>query len=250
MSLQFSNTTTNSGIIQNIEKECGFDYGEISGNTELMQEFTNSINTAHDDLLDIGFKNSGTWQLDDSNHTDYPFIHTSLVSGQRDYTFLNDENGNLILDIERVMVADSTGTYREIHPVDIQTKNSNQSDTSSLIDGQNLTGVPTRYDKTANGILLDLIPNYDLSRGLKVFINREGSYFTTSDTVKKPGVPGLLHEWYFIKPSYVYARRNDLKSFNKLALEVQKFEQRIISTFNLRQKDVIKRLQANVENTK
>lgn len=249
MSLQFNDTSNYKGLVQLYSKELGFNRTDISGNTDKLKEFTADCNLAHDELLARGFKKGGTWQLDDSNHTDYPFITTNLVSGQRDYTFTTDESGNLILDIMRVMVADSSGLFREIYPVDQQTSNSNQVNTDTLINGQNSTGTPTRYDKTGNGIFLDLIPNYSYTNGLKVFINREGSYFAYTDTTKKPGVPGNLHAWYFIKPAYDYARRNGLAVYNRLALEVQKLELEIDKTFGMREKDVKRRLLANVENS-
>ena len=259
MSLVYSNTSTKRGIIQEIEKELGFDYGYITGNTDLHYEINSLVNLAHDDLLDIGFKSGGTWQLDDSNHTDdFPFIFANLVSGQRDYAFTTDENGNLILDIMRVMVADSSGVFREIYPVDQQTPNSFRVNTDSLIDGRNQTGTPIRYEKTGNSILLDLIPNYNYTRGLKVFINREGSYFTIADTTRKPGIPGTLHRWYVIKPSMDYARRNSLASYNRLAEEVLRYEGnedlgivgKIARTFGRREKDIPRRMFPSRENNK
>ena len=250
MSLAYSNTSTKRGIIQEIEKELCFQYGDITGNTNLFYEITSLVNLAHDDLLDIGFKNGGTWQLDDSNHTDYPFIKTNIVSGQRDYSFTSDENGNIILDIMRVMVADSSGIYKEILPVDQQTLNNSNVNTDTLIDGQNLTGTPTRYEKTGNGIFLDLIPSYNYTNGLKIFINREGQYFTVNSTTTKPGVPGNLHRWYVIKPAMDYARRNTLAVHDRLALEVAKFELKIKETFGKREKDIVRKLVANVGNNK
>jgi len=191
------------------------------------------INLALDKVWDIILPNMGTWQLDDSNQTDYPIITTNLVSGQRDYSFVTDEQGNLILDIYKVMVADSNGAYSEIFPVDVQS----QSDTSGFYDGQNKTGKPTRYDKTANGIFLDLIPSYNYTNGLKIYINREASYFTVSDTTKKPGFAGIYHEYLALRPSYMYAYRNGLTNVNILKQEMLEMEQAIKENYANRSKD-------------
>lgn len=258
MSLVFSDVTTKKGIIQEIESELGFNDGDISGNTVLLKKFTALVNLAFDDFLFHAFGSESSWQFDDSNHTDFPFITTNLVSGQRDYTFVTDDGGNLILDVYRVMVADSGGTYREIYPVDQNIPNRGDINTDSFIDGQNLSGIPTRYDKTANGILLDVIPNYNYTNGLKVFINREPSYFLYTDTSKKPGVPGTLHRYFVIKPAHDYARRNNLANAQSLAEEVFKYEGdetrgiagKIGKTFARRQKDVRNRLTANIENNR
>ena len=243
--------------MQLYEKELGYEYGYISGNTTRRKEFATEVNLALDEYLDIGFKNSGTWQLDDTNHDDsFPIIKTDLIANQRIYTFLEDDKGNLILDIHRVMVAHPDGTFHEITPVDQQTRNSANYDTNTLIDEQNMTGVPTRYDKTTNGIFLDLIPNYNMrlveegQRGLKVIINREGSYFTEADTTKKPGVPGLHHKYFFLRPALNDARRRGLPTHDRLLFEVSKLEQAIKEYFGKRERDIIRRLTPNREQTR
>lgn len=248
MSLQFNDVTTRKGIVQIYEKEIGATFGYISGNEERLKDFTADCNLAIDDYIAIAIKGSGTWQVDDTNHQNYPIITTNLVSGQRDYTFLVDENGNSILDIYKVVVKDSTGIYKELSTVDQQSADSSDLNVDSFIDGQNKTGVPTRYDKTANGIFLDLIPNYDSENGLKVFINREGSYFTYSDTIKKPGFPGLHHKYFALKPALDYARRNNLTSLPRIENDVAILERKIEDYFSERVKDERRGISVNIEN--
>ena len=233
MSLQFSDTSTKKGIIQKIERLCKFTDGYISGNTNLLKEFTADVNIALDEVWAMIFKSSGKWQFDDSNHTDYPFITTNLVASQRDYTFTTDEGGNLILDVYKVMCKDPQGIYQELDPIDQQSDESTQS----FFDGRNEEGTPERYDKTANGILLDLIPDYSVTAGLKVFINREGSYFTTSDTTKKPGFAGLFHKYLALAPSYEYAVANGLANKNDIRQEMLELESDIKKHYRDRSKD-------------
>jgi len=222
MSLAYNNTSSNNGIIQEIEKECGFEYGAISGNTALLQEITSQVNLALDDYLSIGLTASGTWQLDDSNHTKYPIIKTNLVSGQRDYSFTTDGDSNLILDIYQVAILPSatSSVYIPLEPFD----EFENPESNAIITEATSTGTPYTYGKLANGIFLEPKPNYNATSGLKVFINREGSYFTTSDTTKKPGVPGIHHRYFVVKPAMVYARRNNLSVYGKLADEVLAYE--------------------------
>lgn len=250
MSLQFSNTTTRKGILQSIERKLGFNPGDISDSTAKKLDFTAEINTDIDYTISLILQCGGLWQLDDTNHTDYPMISTNLLSGRRDYTFLTDGSNNLVLDIYRVMVADSSGYFREIKSVDQQTLTNNNSDTNTLIDGQNSTGTPTRYDKTANGLFLDLIPNYSYANGLKVFINREFSYFTSSDTTKMPGFAGLFHEFLPLRTSWRYAVDKSLPSAKSLGEQVQLMERDIKAYYGSRDKDTPKRMVANVENNK
>jgi len=179
------------------------------------------VNLALDQLSLRAIRASGKWQVDDSNHTKDPIITTNLVASQRDYHFTVDEQSNLILDIYRVMIADENGRYYDLEEVDQQTKGSKSL---GFVDGQNLTGKPTKYDKTGNGIFLDCIPNYSYTNGLKVFINRESSYFVSGDTTKKAGFDGRLHEYLAIRPSYYYAMRKGLQVANYLGNELLKYE--------------------------
>lgn len=222
MSLQFNDTTNNRGMVQIYEKEIGVDRGFVSGNTARLKDFSTDVNLAWDKYLYLAFKGSGMWQFDDSSHTDYPVIYTNLVADQRDYSFTTDEGGNLILDVFKVAILPSaTATlYEEIHPFDVQTDNTG---TDVLTESTN-SGVPIGYDKTANGIFLEPKPSYNATNGLKVYINREPSYFTHTDTTKKPGCPGIHHEYFALRAALDHARRNDLDRYNRLLEAVVSYE--------------------------
>jgi hypothetical protein len=251
MSLVFNDTATGKGVIQTIERRLSFNDGDISGSTALMKYFTSEVNITIDEMLGFLFPKVGPWQLDDSNQTDYPIITHNLVSGQRDYTFTVDGTSNVILDIYRVMVADSNGVFRDITPVDQQiANNNNNSDTTGFVDGQNLTGIPTKYDKTGNGIFLDLIPNYNRTGGLKVFINREATYFTTSDTTKKLGFAHLFHEYLAVRPAHIYASNKVMPMAVTLGNERLALKMAILEYFGHREKDVVGKLVPNVEDTR
>ena len=240
MSLQFSDTSTYRGIIQQYERELGLDAGDISGNATKLKHVTADINLAWDSYLAIALPASGTWQYDDSNHTDYPIIKTNIVSGQRSYIFTTDEQSNLVLDIYKAAIlksADAT-LYEEIEPLDQQSKG--QGD--SIVSESTAQGIPQGYDKTANGIIFDTIPNYSATLGLKLYINREASYFTTADTTKKPGCPGIHHRYFVIKPAYDHARRKGLTIQASLRNEVMQMEKSIEQYFGRRNRDEKHRL--------
>lgn len=236
MSLQFNDTTNYKGLVQVFEKEAGFNRGDVSGNNDRLKEFAADANMTLDDFFALAIPASGKWQFDDTNQTDYPIITANLVSGQRDYSFLTDGSGNLILDIYRVAILPSaTATlYQEIFPIDVQ---SDPTSTNNILTNITTGGIPAVYDKTANALFLDPIPSYNATNGLKVWINREGSYFLYNDTTKKPGVPGLFHRYFAIKPAMEYARRKRLETFVGLYNEVQAMEKSIVEYFAKRSKD-------------
>lgn len=221
MSIQFSDTTNYKGLVQIAEKEIGASRGHISGDSDRLKEFTADVNIAWDYYVYLALKASGTWQWDDSNQTDYPIVYANIVSGQQDYTFTTDGTGNLILDIFKVAILSSASAtlYDEILPVDAQTNGG-----ATLVADDTSTGTPYQYDKTANGIFLDPTPGYNATNGIKVYINREPSYFVSTDTTKKPGCPGIHHRYFALKYALDVARRNNLANYNRIREEVVSFE--------------------------
>lgn len=233
MSLAYSDTTNKDGILQRIEQELGFPDAYISGDSTRLKFWTGSINKAIDSAFHIIFKADGKWQFDDGGHTTYPILTGNLVDGQRDYSFTADSDSNLILDIQRVFVkTSSSAPYYEIFPVDVQSAPENEI--SGFVDGQNTEGAPQSYDKTATGIFLNPIPNASVAAGLKVYVNREGSYFLTSDTTKTPGFAGLYHEYLVLEPCYRYARANNLQNKETLKRDVLELEARIQEFYSKR----------------
>ncbi len=232
--MQYSDASAKRGIIQKIERELGWDDGTISGNSALLAAFTADINDALDYIFGVIFRIAGwSWQADDINQTDYPIGTINLVSGQRDYAFTADADGNLILEIFRVAVANPSGVFSVIKKIDVES----DDNAATFIDGQNASGQPYRYDLTANGIFLDPIPNYSLANGLKLYFSRESTYFTTSDTTKKPGFVGLYHDWLALRPAANYAANKTFKNAASLENRANIREGQIMDYYGRRMKD-------------
>lgn len=242
MSIAFNNSSSPyRGLVQFFEKEIGANYGDVSGNADRLAEFTSRCNSALDDYLLLWAKSAGTFQGDDINHTSYPIETGNIVASQRDYQFDADASGNKIKDIQKVLILTSaTATqYVEIEPVDELTYG------LSGILLNTTTGLPYQYGKLGNGIFLDPVPSYSATNGIKIIVNREGSYFTTSDTTKKPGVPAF-HEYFYLKPAFEYASIKglaNLASLEKKVLDLEGSERlriggKIQEFFSGREKDV------------
>lgn len=238
MSIVYSDTSTKKGLLQIIERNCGFKDAEVSGDATLKAAFTAEINMALDEVLAEIFSVGGTWQFDDTNHsTSNPAILTNIVSGTATYALTADSDNNLSLEIYKVFCADENGLYRELTPVDIQS-----NAPANYTDGLNVQGQPNTYDKTGKWITLDPIPNYNYTNGLKVFISREGSYFTTSETTKKPGFAGIFHELLALIPSYKYARDKGLQNVARLEKDIAAKMDALRNYYKAREKDVQKTL--------
>lgn len=238
MSIQFSDTSTYKGLVQLYEQEIGVGVGDISGSTTKLKQFTADANIALDSFWNIALKADGGWQFDDTNHTDFPERTMTLTSGTRRYALTSltaDAGSNLMLEIYKVFVKNSSGVYMEIEPVDVQSDDSYA--TESFTDGQNVAGTPYRYDKTGNYIDLDPVPNYTQAAGIKVLLNREAAYFASTDTTKKAGVPGTLQKYFYLFPAREYARRKSLANVDRLTQEVLLLEKEITAFFSKRAQD-------------
>jgi len=173
--MQFSKPSDRTGLIELLE-----DYTNTQSSTSSSYPIatkTRDINNAFANYNMFAERSSGGWGSDDTNQTDFPIITTNLVSGQQTYTFVLDEQGNQILDIYRIEIADANGIFRELTPLDeINTKG------LSLTEFMKTPGASVYYKKLANGIFLYAPTNYNYTNGLKIYYSRTPTYFLDSDT--------------------------------------------------------------------
>lgn len=238
----FSETTNRTGIVELLEDLTSTQSSSTSSYT--LATKTRDINNAYDEYTIRAIQSSGTWQFDDTNQTDYPVATTDIVSSQEDYTFTTDENGNQILDISRVECKDANGNWTLLEPY-------NELDEDTSLSAQaTTTGTPTRYYKTANGIKLDRTPNYNSTDGLKIYFDRTSSYFTTSDTTKKPGIPNIFHKYLAYLPAYLYWLPKDTQKAQLFQSEVLKIEKMIGEFYSKRTRDEKPRLTVKQNSTR
>lgn len=241
--MQYSDTSTRTGIVQLLE-DLTDTGGAASSESYSIGQKTRDINLAFDDYQNLVKQASGTWQADDFNHTKYPNMKFNIVSGQQDYTFTVDEQGNQVQDIYRVECKDPSGTWQLLTPYDEMLEN------TALSAQETQTGTPTRYYKTANGIFLDRTPNYNSTLGIRMFYTRSPDYFTTSDTTKEPGIPNGHHRYLAIKPAFWYWLPKDSGRASVFLSEIQRIETSIAKDIALRNRDERPRLMARYESNK
>ena len=189
MSIQFSDLTTKNGLIQNCEILLFGDsgYTQISSNPNRLLTFTNLINRALDEVSGLIMQSDGRWQYDDTNFTDLPIGKTLLADGQQQYQLSTSQ-----LKIIRVEIKGLDGKYYRIDPLD-------QSDIQnmSLTEYLNSASRPLHYDLMGDSIYLYPKPQtgyVTMLEGMKIYYQREPSYFVSTDTTKKPGVASIYHE--------------------------------------------------------
>lgn len=237
--IQFSDSTNGTGIVEQTRFMLRVDSTQWPTN-----RIVNSCNNWLDRIAAYAIANDRRFQWDDTNHTKIPEATTTLTSGQADYSFLTDEQGNQILTLLGVSRLDGT-KYVPLDPV-------NRGDTS--IDWSRFgidSGTPTQYDKIADNIIrLNVKPSSTVSAGLKFFFQRTPSYFVASDTTKKPGVPPVLHRGFVIASAYDGALELVTEKLQGLSIELAKEEQKIIEYFSGRNNDEIRRMYASTHSNR
>jgi hypothetical protein len=184
------------------------------------------------------------FQWDDTNHTKLPEGTTALTSGQSDYSFLTDEQGNQIITLTGISIL-RDGKY-----VALAVADRNDPDYDALSFGQT-SGNPTSYDKIADNIIrLDCKPTSTVASGLKFFFQRSPSYFAATDTTKTPGFAPMLHRGFIIASAYDGALTLGLENLNALSAEMQKEEFKMIEYFGRRNNDEVRRMVASAHSNR
>lgn len=228
--MQYNDVIGNQGIVQ----DAYFLINQDSA-TYPIDAVTRNVNNWYARADALFMESDGTFQYDDSNWTDYPIGRANLVIAQQDYNmFLTPPTaGEDYLRVLRVRIKDRNGNYVDIYPVD-------QSDLKGTsLPKTTSTGTPSTYDKFGPSLFLDPIPDYNSTDGLQVFFQRASSYFTVSDTTKKPGFPSIFHKYLSLGAAYDFAvtngySQNKINDFNN---QIQTMEQSMRSFMSRRGKD-------------
>ena len=223
----FSDTTNNLGIVQQVRTIMRVDSTQWP-----TYQIVNSCNNWLDTITGYAIGADRRFQWDDSNHTELPIGTTNLTASQSDYSFLTDEQGNSILNLNRIDILDSNGNYRKLEPID-------QSQIEGALDEFAIPeGLPVYYDKIADNIIrLYPTPLVSVTAGLKFYFQRSASYFDATDTTKKPGVAPLLHRGFVIASAYDGALTLGLQNLQPLSVELQKEEAKMKQYFANRNTD-------------
>lgn len=231
MSIVFSDTTTNLGIVQQTRGLTRTD-----SNQWPTYNIVNSSNNWHDLVTGYAIGADKRFQWDDTNHSKLPEGTAPLTINVTDYSFLTDEQGNAIITLLGVSIL-SNGKYIPLKEVDRKDPNFDISTFGTI------SGTPTQYDKIADNIIrLDKVPPATIASGLKFYFQRTGSYFAATDTTKTPGVAPLLHRGYVIASAYDCAMTLGLDNLNVLRDERQFEMTKMMTYFGDRNNDVTGRM--------
>lgn len=181
--MQYNDTTSYTGIIQEIERLTDLGIGTISGDTANMKNFTAMANNENRRIWSLIFRSTGSWEYDDSNNTDLPEATADLTSGTGKYAL-----PSTALTVGRLEIKDSAGTWITLDPFN---KDVVETGLDEFFDA---SGISRFYRLVGNTIELYPTPNYNSTGGLKVYFDREAFDFDTSDTTQTPGFASPFHK--------------------------------------------------------
>lgn len=228
MSIAFSDTGTNTGIVQQVRKMMKVDASQWP-----TANIVASVNNWLDTVAGYAIGADKRFQWDDTNHSALPEGTTNLVASQSDYSFLTDQQGNSILTLIRIDIKDSDGNYRQLSLID------QDQIGVALPEFLSTEGLPEYYDKIADNIIrLYPTPATSVTAGIKFYFQRSPSYFVAADTTKAPGVAPMLHRGFVIAAAYDGALTLGLPNLNALQLEKQTEEAKMVEYFTNRNNDM------------
>lgn len=193
MALQFSNTTDKNGIIQLVEFYTALGDGGISGNATLLKQMTAQINLAMSEIWHTMWSYQAGWQYDDANQTDLPQATANLQDGIAKVALPTDA-----LTVNRIEIKDKEGNFYKITPI------TERQIGGAIPEFFETAGMPLYYRLLGRTIELFPAPataQVTLTSGMKVYFDRTGVAFASTDTTDTPGFSGEYHDLVPIKAS-------------------------------------------------
>lgn len=218
-------------LLASIEFWAGFNPNDIVNDPKLRQIFTARLNIRLVRAFGMLGATSNLSQADDTNYTDRSFSYFDINSGQHDYEFLNDEDGNTITDITAVLIKVGE-SFSKIDRITLD-----DPDAELVMSPNAKPGVPDKYLERNNTIFLDPVPNYTLKDGAKLFYKRVPSYFTTVLESKVPGIPVQFHEMLSVGSAYDWIlvhKPNAMVEVTRIENELRRLESEFIAYNELR----------------
>ena len=178
--MQFSNSGTKQGLIEDIDFLCGSNSSSYA-----LADKTRNLNQAYQDVTRLIWEVEDDWQYDDSNATDIPVAYGTLVHSQQNYEFPTDAQR-----VRRIEIKDSNSNWvklvnKDYRDVDI-----------ALPEFQSDAGLPMFYDMIGRSIFLYPTPSSaycTLASGMAVYVDRDVTLFTTASTTASPGFAPQFH---------------------------------------------------------
>jgi len=223
----FSDSTGKTGIVEDID----FIINTDSTSYAIAQK-TRNINRKYDEIVSLILQADGRWKWDDTNNASQPTTSLTMTES----TTVVAIPDTTYLTINRVEVKDTNGNFYKIFPI-----NEHEITDQSMTEFLKTPGRPQYYEKVGGFINLYPKPTSSqvtLTSGLKVYFQRDASYFLVSDTTKVPGFAAPFHRILSFGAALDYAISKGMNGkVNILMPLIQKMEQDLQLFYSQRSRD-------------
>lgn len=239
--MQFNDTTNELGLIQDCENRLGLDKTTISGDSDLLNDFTRLINTWYRKTDSWIWESDIHWEFDDANYSTLPRATATLEDDQHDY-----ELPSTARKIIKVQIKDSDGEYYTLRLI---RKTDYHAPLEEVFDTK---GLPKYYDLEGDSIFLYPAPDpsdVTLSEGLRLHFSRDISEFSSSDTTKEPGFDNHFHPILSIGASLDYAlgfKTQDVTRISRLEKQLQEYKEELQTFYGKRAQEDKTRFERNI----
>jgi|TARA_R100001530_G_scaffold1410_1_gene2544 hypothetical protein len=164
-------------------------------------DIARNVNRHYDNVVTKILRADKRWEWDDTNKTDLPIAGIDLVASQEGYGV----TAATFLKIKRIDAKDQDGNAIPLRPFDLD-QIPHIGDNEFL----NTAGTPRYYRIQGSSVFLYPKPSYASTGGLRVFYQRNVTYFTASSTDTVPGFAENFHRLLSLGAAYDYAIANGL----------------------------------------
>jgi hypothetical protein len=211
--MQFSNTTSETGIVQETLKICKATVGKYP-----LKDIARRVNAGMVRAFRIGFLITGDASLDDDTRVTLPISYQNLVSGLNAYP-VSGFSGTFTNFI-KLEARDSGGNSQILTEENVVELNFLDKYTTSDI------GNPTYFVKVGGTYYVRPTPNYNYTNGLAGFGNRKPDFFVSTDTTKES--PYWLPEFYLARyAAQPYLEENGMQNAQSNYQHILEDEQEI-----------------------
>lgn len=225
--MRFSDSAGKTGIVEDIDFLVNTDSTSYP-----IEQKTRNVNRRYDEVVSLILQADGRWKWDDTNNAAQP--STSITMTESTTAVAIPDTTYLI--INRVEVKDANGNFYKLHPF-----NEHEVVDQSMTEFLKTPGRPLYYEKVGGFINLYPKPtstNVTLTSGLKVYYQRDASYFTTADTTKVPGFAAPFHRILSFGGALDYAIQNEMtRKISIFSPIIQKMEEDLKIFYSSRSED-------------
>lgn len=222
--MEYSNTTSKSGIIQREEMLCRLGDGAISGNNTLLQQFCGLNNQAYHEVWMAILSVDKHVRADDYNYGNYPDAPITLVLGQADYTLPVSVLGGNVASFLRLK-----GVYFLVNEQKQYLNNGTTDERTTT------NGIPSSFTVNGKSLFLNCPVSAEalaLYGTVHVEFQRSPVAFVFDNTTEIPGFMETYHDLIPLKASALFMLPTD-------ANLASQYEQRFLTRLELLKRDIV-----------